>query len=1029
MKPFWMHIGLFLCACQLHAQLHDHPVIIDDVLPSTFVTDIDQDSSGYIWISTYGGLCRYDGSRIRTFIHQPGNPHSILQGHVNEALYDTGRNCLWVGTDSGLCRLDSTHTVFEWIVPNGDSSLFSRRVEALCLDPGGALWFSLFDFGLCRIAPETDRGSLYPLPIDLSGNVPSQAGYIRDVAQDRSDTNNIWIGTSGGLFHLNKSSGVMELHLFEGIDPETAVYYNQFRSVFPAKSGVLYLATWSDGLMRYDPDRSQHGNRKVSPGDFSVFGDRGFGPPLLQRNAHELWTSSQKGICAFDMNTGTFKECLKILNSAGRYFAITVELEDREGRLWASSEQGVYLFDSANALVHNYRFEPGSEGHYYLNGKLLDLEPEEGILITYERSDGLYFFDRTSETFELMEPPGFKSGSSEVFIGEDLLQRPDGQILVVERDKVFLFDPVQHSFSTFHLPLDGQQFLWRSAVEDIDGRLWFGTANSGLVRYDEETGDITIFGEEHWHPAAGWPNPIDALFVDSRGNIWVRLMYSYAVFDVAAQQIVHIPALQGQAVFTATGFAEDSHGNIWIGVPGMGVARVPHRSSSFLPDTIFGIDSGLPNLDIRAVAFDEKELLWMITPMGLQSLNPATGVVRILSAKDGVITFDPNFNRNPMVLTQLVRLSDGKMAYAPRAGLSIFDPQNLPVNREVPRVYLYNITMGDSTRHFRIGDSPGTMHFGYRVRSLILRLSSMAFSQSEYIRFEYQLDRHDSLWLEAPGGEIAFNALYPGTYTLKYRALNSNGVSSDIRAFSFEIRPPWWQQWWFIILMALSTGGALWAFVYWRWRHQRRLRQRENEIQVLLATLESRALRSQMNPHFLFNIFNTIQELILTGDNEMAYEYTSKFSRLLRMILENASKDTIPLSDEKQFLQLYLELESLRFDDAFTYDIGIEPGIEHHHIPVFMLQPLVENAIRHGLLPKHGEKRLSVDFSAQDKALTCVVRDNGIGFKHAKGNETEGRWHAIEMIKRRLEIGKTGQLVIENGDHGGVEAILTLPYT
>lgn len=187
-----------------------------------------------------------------------------------------------------------------------------------------------------------------------------------------------------------------------------------------------------------------------------------------------------------------------------------------------------------------------------------------------------------------------------------------------------------------------------------------------------------------------------------------------------------------------------------------------------------------------------------------------------------------------------------------------------------------------------------------------------------------------------------------------------------------------------------------------------------------------------MNPHFLFNIFNTIQELILTENSEMAYAYTSKFSKLLRMILENAAKDKITIEHEQEFLELYLQLESLRFDDAFEYSIEVEPGIENESIPVFMVQPLVENAIRHGLLPKKGNKNIAISFSSQDSKVICEVADNGIGINDSRPEalgDNGKRSHAIHLIEQRLLAYNAGNLsVTNNSSNGGVTARIELPF-
>jgi LytS/YehU family sensor histidine kinase len=153
------------------------------------------------------------------------------------------------------------------------------------------------------------------------------------------------------------------------------------------------------------------------------------------------------------------------------------------------------------------------------------------------------------------------------------------------------------------------------------------------------------------------------------------------------------------------------------------------------------------------------------------------------------------------------------------------------------------------------------------------------------------------------------------------------------------------------------------------------------KMEVLLAKAKLEALRSQMNPHFIFNSLNAIQECIVTGNVDAAYEYLSKFSKLQRLVLNNSAKELIPLGTEVEMLQLYLSLESLRFSKSFTYKIDIDKTIDKEEIliPSLITQPYVENSIWHGLRNMETEKRLTIDFKEVDGNVIIAIDDNGIG--------------------------------------------------
>jgi LytS/YehU family sensor histidine kinase/ligand-binding sensor domain-containing protein len=158
------------------------------------------------------------------------------------------------------------------------------------------------------------------------------------------------------------------------------------------------------------------------------------------------------------------------------------------------------------------------------------------------------------------------------------------------------------------------------------------------------------------------------------------------------------------------------------------------------------------------------------------------------------------------------------------------------------------------------------------------------------------------------------------------------------------------------------------------------------KMEVLLAKAKLEALRSQMNPHFIFNSLNAIQECIVTGNVDAAYEYLSKFSKLQRLVLNNSAKELIPLGTEIEMLQLYLSLESLRFSKSFTYKIDVDKSIDKEEIliPSLITQPYVENSIWHGLRNMESEKRLTIHFKEEGGNLIISIDDNGIGRAEAE---------------------------------------------
>ncbi len=190
------------------------------------------------------------------------------------------------------------------------------------------------------------------------------------------------------------------------------------------------------------------------------------------------------------------------------------------------------------------------------------------------------------------------------------------------------------------------------------------------------------------------------------------------------------------------------------------------------------------------------------------------------------------------------------------------------------------------------------------------------------------------------------------------------------------------------------------------------LQLQRDEIVQMNNKLEIRALRAQMDPHFIFNCMSSIQELILKGDADVASNYLVKFSRLLRMVLENSEHDYVSLDKELEMVRLYLDLENIRLKDKFTYSINVDEELFEGEImvPTLVLQPFAENALWHGLLNKENNRKLDITLKAEDDILICIVEDNGIGRKKAREKKMGMTKHASRGMKaieeRLLIIGK-----------------------
>lgn len=249
-------------------------------------------------------------------------------------------------------------------------------------------------------------------------------------------------------------------------------------------------------------------------------------------------------------------------------------------------------------------------------------------------------------------------------------------------------------------------------------------------------------------------------------------------------------------------------------------------------------------------------------------------------------------------------------------------------------------------------------------------------------------------------------------------------------------------------LAVVYVGGAalilLLAMGLVVWRRRQRQQIHESQLQARMADIRLVALRAQMNPHFIFNCIHTAQNFVLASQKEEAHRYLHKFSRLLRLVLHNSNRKFVPVADEVEQLRLYIELESVRFNHPLHYQLDISPGLEEgpHEIPGMLLQPLVENAIVHGLANRSREgASLTIALTEKEGLVECVIEDNGVGRKRAAeikaAHPAEHESTAVANIKERLETlqKETGTELkmettdlFENGLPSGTRVSLKLPF-
>lgn len=304
-------------------------------------------------------------------------------------------------------------------------------------------------------------------------------------------------------------------------------------------------------------------------------------------------------------------------------------------------------------------------------------------------------------------------------------------------------------------------------------------------------------------------------------------------------------------------------------------------------------------------------------------------------------------------------------------------------------------------------------------RSVYLLFESVLYRQTSESVVQYQLltEGEEGAWQVLPinATRLDLANLRSGHYVVRLRAGDPDrGVFSEIVEVRFHVLAPWYFRWYALLLWSVLVLGGVFLIFNVRSKLVKRRHHREMAKLVLkreLAEAKLVALRAQMNPHFMYNVMNSIQGLIYTGKHEEAGKYMAKFANLTRRFLELSSREKVSIKEESDTLTAYLELEKLRFGDEFIYELKIAESVEVHmdQLPTLLIQPFVENSLKHGLLHQEGEKHLVIRFTRTNDILRVEVEDNGIGRKRAyeinqRRGETSGISYATNAILNKIEL-------------------------
>lgn len=325
----------------------------------------------------------------------------------------------------------------------------------------------------------------------------------------------------------------------------------------------------------------------------------------------------------------------------------------------------------------------------------------------------------------------------------------------------------------------------------------------------------------------------------------------------------------------------------------------------------------------------------------------------------------------------------------------------------IPKLIVNQILVND-----KITAQNNLLNLDNSQNNIEIQFSVLSFVPSQKSDVFYRINDNHWQSLENDNRALIFNSLSSGDYKIDFQTKTENQFS-EIQSVKFSISKPFWLKLGFIIPLIILISALIYFIFRWRIskiRKQNQLLLDKIELEKNMNQSKLKAIKSQMNPHFFYNALNTIQAYVLSNEKKLAVNYLSKFSLLTRTILEMSEKETVTISEETKTINLYLEIEKARFDNDFDYEILVDETIDsdNQKIPSMLLQPYIENAIKHGLLHKKSEKKLQISFNKNIENLEIKIDDNGIGRKKSQElNVIKTKRHksfATDAMQKRIDL-------------------------
>jgi signal transduction histidine kinase/ligand-binding sensor domain-containing protein/CheY-like chemotaxis protein len=821
----------------------EHLTMRDGLSMST-INSMLQDSQGYVWLATEGGLNRYDGYSVRQFHRERGNEHGLASDYIWSMAEDSHGD-LWLATDGGgVARWERRTETFQQFRhdPARAESLASDSVRALLIDSKGRIWAGTKNLGLDVIDPGSGSVRHFRHRDSDGYSLPSDA--IGALYADHEGR--IWVGSDGGLSRYDPMTDGFVTY-GEGMSA-AKIRDSRVRSIREDHNGALWIGTVNDGLARLD----QSGN------SFTVFRHDASNPhslshdhvwAVLEDDAKRLWVATADGLDLFDSSSQSFvryghdadnPQSLRDSDTLSLY-------QDRGGVLWVGTRAGGASHWNPRSWLL---------GHYFSDGfREVQIESfaDDGAGRLWVGTNGGGLIEIDERTGRERTVPQLSDGRVMALLNDHQGSLWIGTMaggldrLDLQSGKLRVYRTSVSDANT--LPADGVMSLY----EDHSGLLWVGTFRGGLASIDRASDKIVRYPFGAGNANALTSSKASAIIEDSLGNLWIGtdggglnlLERKSGRFHAYRRDDRDPKSLSDDTIYA---LHIDPHGDLWVGTAGGGLDRVVGTSAQ--PDTIhFENQSGLRGMSshvVYGIESDHEGRLWLSTNNGLARFDPRQHTAKLFHQVHGLQ--DEEFNSNAHY-----RSADGILFFGGNHGFNAFSPELIVSGGSAPPVVL--TTASKLNQPILPQDLPSAtrpLSMAYSDKLVTLDFSALDFTSPADNHYSYQLEGFDTTWIDAGTTHRATYAnLDAGNYTFKVRAANADGVWSDESlAIPLHVAPAPWNTLWARIIYLLIAAAIL-AYI---WRLQRRRRERElrykreleHTVRIRTHELEERNLQLQV---------------------------------------------------------------------------------------------------------------------------------------------------------------------------------------